>query len=63
MLKISESYLVGVDVGLGDEPCVTVVKREDHGRLKVVKTIFGEEAEALYEALTDSPLIKRDETK
>lgn len=60
MLKISESYLIGVDLGLDDELCITIVKRGENKRLDVVKTVFGEEAEELYEKMTGSPINKQD---
>ena len=52
MTQGSESYLVGVDADQGSELMINIIKREEGGRLKVIKTLFGKEAEALYETMT-----------
>lgn len=57
MPNISESFLIGYDKSDGrDYSCLTVVKRVSKERLVVVNTLFGKEADEMYEKLvTENP--------
>jgi hypothetical protein len=57
MPNISESFLIGYDKSDGrDYSCLTVVKRVSKERLIVVNTLFGKEADEMYEKLvTENP--------
>lgn len=47
MLKLSESYIVGVDISEDDE-CSVTVNRIDGMRIESVGTITGEDAKTIY---------------
>jgi ABC-type uncharacterized transport system ATPase component len=53
VLNISETYLIGIDISLKDEPVMTVIRRNGPKNLTLVNTIVGEEAKSLYEKLTN----------
>lgn len=55
MLPISESYILGFDMGLGDDAVLSVIKQEGN-RFSLMKVIVGREAEELYEKLTNKTL-------
>jgi DNA-directed RNA polymerase subunit RPC12/RpoP len=51
-LKVSESYIVGIDITGGvDVPTLTVT-RQNGSKLEIVNVIRGKQEEALYELLT-----------
>lgn len=50
-LKVSESYLVSIDVSEDDE-CLVMVTRMEGRNIKFVKQFHGEEAMKVYELLT-----------
>lgn len=50
MLKLSESYIVGVDISEDDEYSVTV-NRIDGMRIEPVGTITGEDAKTIYDII------------
>ena len=52
MLKISESYLVSIDISENDEAVMQVVRHEPGSRFTVIKTIVGTEAADLHNKLT-----------
>lgn len=47
MLKLSESYIVGIDISEDDE-CMVTVNRIDGMRIEPVGTIKGEDAKTIY---------------
>ena len=51
-LKISESYIVGVDISENKDLSVLTVSRLDRTKMTVVNTFMGAEAEEMYEHLT-----------
>lgn len=52
MLKVSESYIIGVDISdTGDTPVLTVSRLEG-SKMTVVNSFMGEEAKWMYERLT-----------
>lgn len=51
-LKISESYIVGVDISENKDLSVLTVSRLDGTKMTVVNTFMGAEAEEMYEHLT-----------
>lgn len=52
MLKISESYIVGVDISDSEDASVFSVSKFDGTKLTIVKTFVGKDAEEMYERLT-----------
>ena len=62
MMKISENYIVGVDISYNKEASIVqVVKSVRDGlvpQLEVVKTFIGKEAEDFFEKMTGTKLIK-----
>lgn len=47
MLKLSESYIVGVDISEDDE-CSVTINRIDGMRIESVGTVTGEDAKTIY---------------
>jgi hypothetical protein len=61
-LKISESYIVGVDISENKDLSVLTVSRLDRTKMTVVNTFMGAEAEEMYEHLTGQKVgVVRDE--
>lgn len=61
-LKISESYIVGVDISENKDLSVLTVSRLDRIKMTVVNTFMGAEAEEMYEHLTGQKVgVVRDE--
>ena len=61
-LKISESYIVGVDMSENKDLSVLTVSRLDGTKMTVVNTFMGAEAEEMYEHLTGQKVgVVRDE--
>ena len=61
-LKISESYIVGVDISENKDLSVLTVSRRDRTKMTVVNTFMGAEAEEMYEHLTGQKVgVVRDE--
>lgn len=59
-LKISESYIVGVDISENKDLSVLTVSRLDRTKMTVVNTFMG--AEEMYEHLTGQKVgVVRDE--
>lgn len=52
MLKVSESYLVCIDISEDDEAVMQIIRREPGSPLTVIKTIIGAEAVELHNKLT-----------
>lgn len=52
MLKVSDTFIVGIDISNEDEAVVSVSKNGG-SRLEYVNTITGDDAKALYELLTN----------
>lgn len=52
MLKLSESYLVSIDISEKDEAVMQVIRHQPGSRLTIIKTIVGPEAVTLHEKLT-----------
>lgn len=52
MLKVSESYLVSIDISENDEAVIQVVTVERGGNYKCINTITGQEAIDIYTKLT-----------
>lgn len=51
-LKISESYVVGIDISEDKDLSVMMVSRFEKGKMSIVKVFHGAEAEEMYEHLT-----------
>ena len=62
MLSISESYILGFDMGLDDDAVLSVIKQEGN-RFSLMKVIIGREAEELYEKLTNKTLERGKENE
>ena len=61
-LKISESYIVGVDISENKDLSVLTVSRLDRTKMTVVNTFMGAEAEEMYDHLTGQKVgVVRDE--
>ena len=59
---ISESYILGFDMGLGDDAVLSVIKQEGN-KFYVEKVIVGREAEELYVKLTNKSLERGKENE
>ena len=60
--KISENYIVGVDISENKDLSVLTVSRLDRTKMTVVNTFMGAEAEEMYEHLTGQKVgVVRDE--
>ena len=51
--KVSETLMIGVDIGQGDDISVLQVVRVNGNNLKVINTMYGEEAEWTYNHLKE----------
>jgi hypothetical protein len=51
-LKVSDSYIVGVDISDDRDLSVLMVSRLSKGKMSIVKVFHGIEAEEMYEHLT-----------
>ena len=61
-LKVSESYIVGVDIAEDRDLSVLMVSRLDGNKMAIVHTFNGSEAEEMYERLTNQKIgVVRDE--
>jgi hypothetical protein len=52
MLKVSETYVIGVDI-TNDDESVIMISRHTGSGLECVNTITGKDAEELYKTLTN----------
>ena len=56
MLKVSESYIIGIDISPdGDESTLTVAQHVG-SRLNLINVFYGQEAENIYNKLTNNKL-------
>ena len=55
-LKISESYIIEVDISENRDLSVLMVSRLDRNKMAIVHTFNGSEAEEMYERLTGQKL-------
>lgn len=56
-LKISETYIVGVDITDNDVPTITIVTQTNNG-MDFVNAVTGDKAVELYELLTNKKFEK-----
>ena len=54
--KVSETLIVGVDIGTNDDISVVQVTRFTGNKYEVLNTIYGEDAEILYKHLVEHTL-------
>ena len=52
-LKVSESYIVGVDISSDKDLSVLMISRLDGTKMVITKVFHGVKAEEMYERLTD----------
>lgn len=52
-LKVSESYIIGVDISGDKDLSVLMISRLDGPKMTITKVFHGAEAEEMYERLTD----------
>lgn len=55
-LKVSESYIIGVDISENRDLSVLMVSRLDQNKMTIVHTFNGSEAEEMYERLTNQKI-------
>lgn len=55
-LKVSESYIIGIDISDNGDESVLTVSRLNGNKMTVVNTFTGEEAEWMYERLTNQKI-------
>lgn len=61
-LKISESYIVGIDISENNDLSVLTVSHLDGNKMALVNAFRGVEAEEMYERLTKQKIgVIRDE--
>lgn len=53
MLKVSESYIIGVDITGDDESVITVAQNQG-SKWKYINTVVGKDAEEVYEKLINN---------
>lgn len=61
MLKISESYIIGIDISDTDDTSVMSVSKLGGTKMTIIKTFTGKEAEMMYERLTDQKVSEKQE--
>lgn len=58
--KTSDKLYIGIDMGDREDDACMVITRKKGNDLEVVNTIYGKEAEDLYDMLTiESPLLRK----
>lgn len=54
-MKNSDGYFVGFDISEKDMSIAMIIRRTDDGRMQVIRTLFGKDADEFYK------LFKEDE--
>ena len=47
-MKNSDGYFVGFDISEKDMSVATIIRRTEDGRMQVVRTLFGKDADEFY---------------